>query len=153
MSELVDQADWSKVSLESTNVQGRSKRRHVHNGISYATEGERLLAELLDQQGVPFTPNVKFVLGFTQKGEKTPRGKIFVPDFIFNKQAYVWTDPDTGEEEVIHGLEAKNRRPHQHAHNPKTRLLWARRRIRVRIISTQEIRDYIASGGLPLRPL
>ena len=153
MTELVDQANWSKVSLKSTNVQGKSRNRFVYDGYSYATEGEMLLAELLDRQGIPFTANVKFVLDFTPKGEKTPRGTIFVPDFIFNKKAYVWTDPVTGEEEVIHGLEAKNRRPHQHAHNPKTRLLWTRRRIRVRIISTQEIRDFIASGGLPLRPL
>jgi hypothetical protein len=154
MSQLVDQADWSDVVLKSTNVIGSAKNSQLtHNGYRYATHGELLLAQLLDQLGIPFTPNVRFDFDDTpvKGGQKTPKGKVYVPDFIFNKRAYVWTDPDTGEQEVIHGLEAKNRC--SRTSNPKTRLLYGHRKIRVRLICTQDIERFMKAGALPIAPL
>ena len=150
-----DEADWSGVKLESVNVAGgKPNPQFIHNGNCYVTEGEWLLAQALDAQGVPFTPNVRFVLkpSKTARGERTPRDSIYVPDFIFNKQAYIWTDPDTGEEELIHGLEAKGSRRRQGHGYRKINLLWQSRRIRVKLLSAPDIKRLIAAGGLPLRP-
>jgi len=155
MAKFVDAADWSGVPLKSHDVGTRANRKHSYpfGGVCYATEGEMLLAKLLIEMGVPFTPNVQFVLK-PPPGRRSRTDVIFVPDFIFNKQAYIWTD-ENGREELIHGLEAKGMNPDQFTAKgrAKVRLLRETRGINVRLISTKEIRAYLRSGTLPMRPL
>ena len=152
MADLVDNAEWNGISLKSTDVgAGTSSKTHlIYKGIQYATEGEFLLAKLLHKMKVPFTPNIKFVL--KRSGQ---RDVIYVPDFIFNKLAFVWRDEVTGEEEVVHGLEAKglNASYFSTKAREKVALLKANLGINVKLVSTKQIRAWLAAGTLPMRPL
>jgi len=156
MRRLVDQANWDGVILRSTNVGGTAKNNGsmLVNGVQYVTEGEAVLARLLLRLGIPFTPNVKFVLK-AGPGTKDRRDVIYVPDFIFNRVAYVWRNED-GTEEVIHGIECKGLHPRRcrTKGSEKVRLLGERYGIRIKMLSTDEIKAFARrKGGLPMRPL
>ena len=152
MAELADKANWNGVIFKSTDVgAGTNSKTHlIYKGIQYATEGEFLLARLLIKMKVPFTPNVKLLL--KRPGE---RDVIYVPDFLFNKLAFVWRDEATGQEEVVHGLEAKGLNPNHFSSKAKEKvaLLKASRGINVRLVCTKQIRAWLAAGTLPMRPL
>jgi len=156
MAELADNANWNGVSFKSTDVgAGTGSKTHlIYKGIQYATEGEFLLAKLLTKMKVPFTPNVQFVLK-RQSPRKGQRDVIYVPDFLFNKLAFVWRDEETGQEEVIHGLEAKGLNPDHFSSKAKEKvaLLKANFGINVKLVSTKQIRAWLAAGTLPMRPL
>ena len=107
-----DEADWTDVAFESVDVGVRPEFGFEHNGYLYATEGELILAQLLDKQDISYTPDVRVEFEQSCNGKKKKRAKkaAYVPDFVFNGQAFIWTDPKTGAEELIHGLEAKARK-------------------------------------------
>ncbi|MFA6603549.1 MAG: hypothetical protein WCT10_01750 [Patescibacteria group bacterium] len=156
MAELTDLANWDGVILKSTDVGGcgrKSKADLIYKGIQYATEGEFLLAQLLHKMKVAFTPNVKFVL--RRPPQRTGHtAVIYVPDFIFDKQAFVWRDETTGQEEVIHGLEAKGMNSDFKAKaKEKVALLKTNYGINVKLVGTKQIRAWLAAGTLPMRPL
>lgn len=156
MRVLVDEANWDDVVIRSTNVGGNSKKNNGGlrvNGVQYVTEGEAVLAKLLLALKVAFTPNVKFVLR-APSGAKNRRDVIYVPDFIFNKRAYVWRNAD-GSEEIVHGIECKGLHPRQckTKGGEKVRLLRQQRGINVKMLSTDEIKDFARAGRLPMRPL
>jgi len=155
MKNPVDPADWTGVSVKSTDVGGHSKKglSLVVDGVQYATKGEAIMARLLLDLGIAFTPNVKFVLK-AAPGSKTPRSVVYVPDFIFDKKAFIWRNED-GSEEIVHGIEAKG--AHAGHFTPKgrekVRLLRSQRGINVKLMSEDEIREFARQGALPMRPL
>jgi len=155
MADTVDPAVWDGIDIKSTNVGGRKKDNSSlsFNGVQYVTEGEVLLARLLTAMRVPFTPNVKIVLK-PSKSAKTKQAVIYVPDFIFNKKAFVWRN-ENGTEEMVHGIEAKGLHPRQKTAKgrEKVRLLREQRGINVKMLSTDEIRAFSRAGGLPMTPL
>ncbi len=142
---LRDEADWQGISFVSTNVVGSLRKKSlVVDGYQYATEEEAMLAEMLLQQGIQFTPNVSFGIVMPTRGGATVP---FVPDFIFNGRAYVWSDNDG--EILVHGLEAKGKK----GKTQKVSLLFAQRRVRVLLLRNPVIRRFHDSGNpLPLRP-
>ncbi|MDD5251236.1 MAG: hypothetical protein PHT12_01210 [Patescibacteria group bacterium] len=155
MTTLVDRANWRGVIVESEAVNGGSvDPRLRHEGVQYVTEGELLLAKLLCQMSVAFTPNVKFLLA--PSGNKPPRGRIrfvpviYVPDFVFNRLGLIWTNED-GTTEIVHGLEAKSVRSHFKPQAlRKARLLAEQRSIHIKLLSETDIRRYAALGTLPI---
>lgn len=152
MPELVDTARWPHPQLKSLRIGKRETGNpdYFFDGVQYVTEGECLLAKTLKAMGVPFTPNVQFYLYPVRPppaGE--PRG--FTPDFVFNQRAYVWTNPD-GTQEVIHGIEAKGRSIST-KHQRKADQLFRAYGIRIRLLTTPEIRVYWTIGMLPILPL
>lgn len=155
MKQLVDKANWDGVVLKSTNVGGTAKgaRGLLVNGVQYVTEGEAVLARLLADLEIPFTPNVKFVLKGVP-GTKNGHDVIYVPDFIFDRQAFIWRNED-GSEEVVHGIECKGLHPRRCRvkGSEKVRLLRLQRGINVKMLSTDEIREFARSGQLPMAPL
>jgi hypothetical protein len=155
MADTVDPAIWDGIDIKSTNVGGRKKDNSslYFNGVQYVTEGEVLLARLLTAMRVPFTPNVKIILK-PPRSAKTNQDVIYVPDFIFNKKAFVWRNED-GSEEIVHGIEAKGLHARQKTAKgkEKVRLLREQRGINVKMLSTDEIRCFSRDGGLPMAPL
>jgi len=153
-----DEANWEGVALVSKDVGTRNKpARWRIAGIQYATEGEAMLAQLLIAMGIPFTPNVSFEMEFPRRsGTK----REFVPDFVFNRQAFIWCGPHG--ETLIHGIEAKgagptprSRRPAKNAYSRarlKIQLLQEQRGIVIKLLTDGEIRRYFEKGKLPLRP-
>ncbi len=155
MADLVDSADWKGILLKSMNV-GASTKQKAHlryNGKQYATDGEYILAKLLTATGIDFTPNVQFVLKPPADGKRR-QDVIYVADFIFDKKAFVWTNAD-GSEELVHGIECKGMMPGKFPAKAreKVRLLSEQRGIGVKLLSTKEIEEFVARGGLPMRPL
>ncbi len=155
MKRLVDDANWDGIILKRTNVGGTSKgdRALLVNGVQYVTEGEAILARLLADLGIPFTPNVKFVLK-ASPGSKGGQDVIYVPDFIFDRRAYLWRNED-GSVEMIHGIECKGLHPRRCRTKgaEKVRLLKTQRGINVKMLSTDEIRSFARSGRLPMTPI
>jgi len=129
MTRLIDEADWSDIAFESVSV--GAKGVHRYRGRSYVTPGELAIARALHVKRIEFTPDVFVSLPV---GPGLPF--IYVPDFIFNSQVYVWTEPD-GSELLIHGLEIKHR-TRSGAFPPKgiykTDKLYELRKIRVRLL-------------------
>ena len=81
-----------------------------------------------------------------------PDGRcIFVPDFIFNRRAYVWSD-ESGEQ-LLHGLEAKRAKSgcFSSRAKKKVKLLKEQRGINVKLLSEADIRHYCQLGALPMR--
>jgi len=130
---LEDEAVWTDVRLASVNVGNTRKPQRLRfNGYQYCTDGECHLARLLHAHGVSFTPDVNFVL-------ELPDGKPrrFVPDFIFNRRAWLWVD-SCRRVELIHGFEVKgkaNRDDFSERARQNVRLLWEQRGINVKLIS------------------
>ena len=149
-----DEADWTDVAFESVDVGVRSEFGFEYIGYLYATEGELILAQLLDKQGISYTPDVRVEFEQLPKGRKKnkakrkPKKAAYVPDFVFNGQAFIWTDPKTGEEELIHGLEAKAKK----LKTRKTERLRSSRAIKIKTLNMKDIRFFLSLGSLPLRP-
>ncbi len=153
-----DEARWEGVALVSKDVGTRNKpARWRIGGVQYATEGEAMLAQLLIAMGIPFTPNVSFQVEFPRRSGKK---REFVPDFVFDRQAFVWCGPHG--ETLIHGIEAKgagntpgSRRPARKAMARarfKIRLLQEQRSIVIKLLTDAEIKRFFEKGKLPLRP-
>jgi hypothetical protein len=151
---LTDKARWTGIRMRSHDVGarkmkgGKPRDRYTHNGVHYRTASECMLAKLLARQKVDFTPNVRFVFK-TQDGQR----REFVPDFIFNRQAYVWTGSKKHKPLLIHGIEAKGR-----TRNGKfserawenIRLLRHHHGIVVLLLSNEAIQRFWRQGWLPL---
>ncbi len=153
MADLIDEADWNGIVMRSTKVcTGTKKNAHlVLDGQQYATEGELIVARLLTAAGVPFTPNVQFELAADERGRR--KHMLYVADFIFNRDAFIWTNPD-GSQEIVHGIEAKGLWPDKKQKaGKKVRALKRQRNINVKLLSTMELREMEKKGGLPLEPL
>lgn len=154
---LTDRADWSGIEIKVHPVGTDGNQRYAHliyDGRQYATEQEVMVAELLTRMGVPFTPNVRFEFPAPPRFAKR-QVSHFVPDFVFDRKAFIWTDPD-GSEELIHGLEVKGT-----SKGKKRFAKWARekadglkkhRSIVIKLISNDEARQYFEQKRLPIRP-
>ena len=153
MTQRSDRADWRGIVMRSVNVGGRNpkSKRLRFDGYNYVTEGEVILARLLTDMGVPFTPDVQTV---TEDPDHGNREVIFVPDFILNQRAYLWTNED-GTTEIVHGLEAKAARSGRFTRKDlnKVELLRQQRGIHVKLLSIADIKRYERRGSLPLSPL
>ncbi len=150
-----DRADWSGIVLESVNVGAHPCDRLKLDGYQYVNEQELALAKLLKRMGIPFTPDVRIVLDVPPdaRGERGSAQRIYVPDFIFDKTAYLWWG--IGGRQVIHGLEAKRA---VSGHFPARAiqnidLLAAQRNVRVKLLSGAQIMRFAAKGALPMEPL
>lgn len=148
MSGLADGANWTGLELCSVVVGGAGKNGTAFRfqGVDYVTQGEFFMARLLVELGLAFTPNVRFHLT-DSKGRKV----IYVPDFILNRQAYVWDD-----REVIHGFEAKcvlGGGDFTEKAKRKVRLLKEQYGIAVKLITDEQIKEFFLAGMLPIRPL
>jgi hypothetical protein len=118
---------------------------HAFNGYRYASHGECMLAELLTNAGIPFTPDVHFDL---EKVRGKPR--IFVPDFIFDGKPYLWSSSV-----VIHGIEVKgtdDRGDFSLRARDNVSCMWKQRKIRVLLLSNANVRRYYERGSIPLTP-
>ena len=155
MSTLVDTANWTDIRLQSVDVGARTADRQSHNpalfflGHQYCTPEERILAELLYRLDIPFTPDVPFSFPDPNRGGK--RRSRFVPDFVFNRSAYVWDDGH-GPAMIIHGIEAKRSCEGGFPRKglEKVKLLYLERRIRIHLLSNSDILRYEREGSLPL---
>jgi hypothetical protein len=152
MADFIDEADWKGVVIRSVKVCSATKRNAslTLDGQQYATEGELLAARMLTAAGIPFTPNVQFELLASEKSKR--KQMLYVADFIFNREAYIWTNPD-GTQELVHGIEAKGLWPAKKEKcGKKVRALKRQRNINVKLLSTMELRELEKNGGLPLIP-
>lgn len=138
------EADWDGIKLESYRVGAEHDLRHKFAGVQYVNADECALARLLTSMDIPFTADVKLIM-------KRPGGgtRQYVPDFIFDKREYVWTE--TGL--IVHGLEAKV--ASKGRFSPRSienrDLLYAQRGIMIKLISGKEIREWFNRGRLPLK--
>lgn len=130
---IEDVADWDSVNLVSIDVGTAHKPRRLRfKDYQYCTEGEWHLAQLLSAHGVPFTPDVSFSLTL-------PDGKPrrFVPDFIFDRQAWLWGTSGR-RVELVHGFEVKGN-AHGNVFSERARqnvrLLWEQYGINVKLMS------------------
>ncbi len=158
---LSDQADWDGIQMESAAVGARTRRRRWRiDGVQYVSEGEALLARLLIFMDIPFTPDVPILL---RREDGRAPSILYVPDFILDRAAYIWSWPN-GRREVIHGLEVKgSTRPLPGVGRPvkksyrrtlgKIIRLRQERNINVLLLTDREVRRYFRHGRLPLRPL
>lgn len=146
---LRDTARWDGIEVASIDVGARNKPRSLFfNGIHYATKGEWQLAQLLTSMEVPFTPDVPFTLELP-----TGRGRRFVPDFIFDRAAYVWCA--RRKPLLIHGIEAKGKTRNGNFSDralENVALLKKQYGIVVLLLSNSQIKHYFTKGRLPLRP-
>lgn len=157
---LADRADWSGIEIKVCPV-GTDKNRKlfahlVYDGRQYATEYEVMAAKLLTKLGAVFTPNVSFEFPAPPRFTRR-RTSRFVPDFVFNKKAYIWTDPD-GTEQLIHGIEVKGASKRR---GKKRFAKWAvekidglrkHRGIVIKLVSNDDIEVFSKQGRLPMRP-
>jgi hypothetical protein len=143
--------NWRRVKMKSVDV-GVRHDKHLYNDYRYTTKGECLTAQVLDQQDIDYTQDVRFELRKKIVVDGQPPAKyedvVYVPDFIFNRDTYLWTAED-GCEYTVHGIECKssNRLPE------KVTLLFERRNIRIIVLTAQEIKAYDRLGCFPLRLL
>ncbi len=148
MRQFQDRANWDGVHFESVNVGAKQKtKKHIFSGYHYCTKGEVQLAELLTTFGVGFTPDVPFAL-------EMPDGRVgrFVPDFVFNRKAYIWNGRNRPM--LIHGIEAKGRTKNGEFSTralENVRLLEEQRGIRVLLLSNSQIKQYFNLRRLPLK--
>jgi hypothetical protein len=146
---LRDEADWDRVVLHSVEVGSRNKTaKLVFEGYHYATKGELQLAQLLTGMGIPFVPDVPFTLE-----RDDGRTRLFVPDFIFERTAYVWYG--RRRPTLIHGIEAKGKtRNGDFSDRAKenVRLLREQFGLNVLLLSNSQIKHYFTKGRLPLKP-
>jgi hypothetical protein len=146
---LVDEADWSGIQMTSKDVGYAHKRELLHfNGYQYCTMGERWIAEILTMQYLPFTPDVEFSIPLP--GDKE---RHFVPDFVFNGTVYLWKR--RGVRELVHGIEVKGKSPNGNFSDralENVRLLFAWRKINIKLVSNNQAKTYWIRGHLPLFP-
>lgn len=145
-----DGARWEGVDFVSVDVGARNKsEKLVYDGYQYATKGERQLAELLTELGIAFTPDVPFWLP-----KDDGRSRLFVPDFVFNRQAYLWYG--RRRPTLIHGIEAKGKTKDgtfSERALENVRLLKEHRDVTILLLSNSQIKQYFNKGRLPLKPL
>ncbi len=150
MRQFTDPANWEGVHFESVDVGAQCKaKQYVFAGYHYCTKGEAQLAQLLSEFSVPFTQNVPFGL-FTPESES----RRFVPDFVFDRKAYIWHGRNRPV--LIHGIEAKGK-TRNGDFSPRAlenvRLLQEQRGIRILLLSNSQIKQYFHNHRLPLKPL
>jgi hypothetical protein len=140
-----DDADWTDIEMVSIRNEGG---KFDFNGYPHVTIGEQMLAELLTGQGIPYTPEVRM----TFRDENGRHGVTYVPDFVFNKTAYVW-EGIRKQQFLIHGIEVK--RASRGFFSGKAirlvRLLKSGRRITILLMSHRQIEHWRQVGHLPLR--
>lgn len=145
-----DHADWQGIVLHSIDVGAHNKPSSLeYGGYQYATKGERQLAELLTAMSVDFTPDVPFQLRLDNG-----KWRQFVPDFVFNRQAYVWHG--RRRPMLIHGIEAKGKTrmgTFSEKALENVRLLREQRGIVILLLSNAQIKQYFHKGRLPLKRL
>lgn len=144
-----DDARWDGVDFVSVDVGARNKsEKLIYNGYQYATKGERQLAELLANMGIAFTPDVPFWLP-----KPDGRARLFVPDFVFDKKAYLWHA--RRRPMLIHGIEAKGKTRNGTFSDralENVALLRQHRGVVVLLLSNSQIKQYFNKGRLPLAP-
>jgi len=153
--DLHDHSQWNGVKIRSHDFGATGKRNinrqtYVHDGRTYRTGSEAHLAEMLRRQRIPFTSDVLFEL---MSESQEPR--IYVPDFIFNKNAYVWQGSRGRKPMLIHGIEAKDRNregkfPERAWEN--VRILEKQRGIVILLLSNEAIARHWRQERLPLEP-
>ncbi|MBU0624773.1 hypothetical protein KKF05_00335 [Patescibacteria group bacterium] len=150
----VKEANWTAIKFVSKDV-GCRNSVYALAGYHYCTLGELKIARLLTDLGIEFTPDVSFGIKNDRNFRRAQledsalkTARIFVPDFVFNGDEYIWTEDD-GTEILIHGLECKasNKKP------DKVRLLYEQRGIHILVLSDREIDWYDQLGELPLKLL
>ncbi|MFH1047725.1 MAG: hypothetical protein V1738_05455 [Patescibacteria group bacterium] len=142
---------WGGIDFVSVDV-GVRHDTYLHNGYRYVTKGEMITAQLLDAQGIAYTPDVSICMRkhtVSDSGRHKYKSVIYIPDFIFNRDSYIWTEP-SGDEYIIYGIECK---ASSSGISDKVRLLFKRRNIRVIVLGEKEIIDYQNKGGFPLKLL
>lgn len=152
-----DTADWTGIKLVSENVGPGINRapQYEVNGYSYATIGEKLIAEMLAAARVHFTPDVGITISIPEHERvgKEKETKLYVPDFVFNFRAFLWCEHGK-DPELIHGLEAKGA---SLGFFPKrglkyVRLLKEQKGIVIKLLGETQIRQFHANGGrLPMQ--
>lgn len=145
---MEDSASWDGISVRSISVGARKVGRvNFYKGYYYANEYEVLLARLLVRMRIPFTPDVKMCVRYDDG-----RTGYFVPDFIFDKHAYIWTTPQ-GKTRLIHGIEAKgltSAGDFPEKAKRRIRLLEEQRGIRIWLMCNKMIKRWYGRGYLPI---
>lgn len=142
-----DDANWTGIEMKSLRNQ-HTPERYRFDGYPHVTIGEWMVAKLLTRMGIPYTPDVTV----TMTAENGKDGAIWVPDFVFNKKAYVW---NTRERQfLIHGIEVKRARMgyFRQRDMDRVRMLKEQRGISILLLSHKQIRYFMAKGKLPLEP-
>jgi hypothetical protein len=139
-----DDADWTDVDF--TSVRNRTGK-FPFNGYPHVTIGEQRLAKLLTRMGIAYTPDVRLVV----RAENGRDGMIFVPDFVFNRQVYVWHEPN-GRQMLIHGIEVKkaSRGFFPGRAIRKVKLVREERRINILLLNHKQIDFFLLCGRLPM---
>jgi len=154
---LKDTANWSGIELVSQNICANTKKvqTFVSHGYRYVTRGEWMIAEILAERCIPFTPDVGALIHIPKEERigKEKDTKTYVPDFVFNKQAYLWYNHGNSVE-LIHGIEAKgaqdgifSKKAHKYV-----RLLREQLGIHIKLLSEPEIKSFYARRRLPIKP-
>ncbi|MEY4723424.1 MAG: hypothetical protein RLZZ324_937 [Candidatus Parcubacteria bacterium] len=154
---LRDTARWNGVQIRRYDFGAADRRQrhngqHVFGGVAYRTGSEAHVAELLTKHRIPFTHDVRFDL-ICEAGK--PR--IHVPDFVFNRQAFVWLGSKGREPMLIHGIEVKARCrdtgkfPERAWEN--VRILRKLRGINILLMSDEAAARHWRQGSLPIEPL
>lgn len=160
LKKTAEEPDWRGIRFVSVGVGGKSW--FEHDGYRYCTPGEMILARLLQRQGIPFTPDIRFTMRNDDSTAKMSE-VIYVPDFVFDRTAWTWTEDD-GTSYTIHGLEVKAHKPTSGSRMrglpadaakrmlKKQALLYRERHVVVIIVSEAEVEAWEAEGGLPMEP-
>jgi len=149
LDNLTDNADWTGIDMDSVGVVGKT-HGYEYRGYMFVTPGEVAVARLLDLMGVPFTPDVFIKVKTSLWPGRLPL--VYVPDFVLNRRAFVWTDED-GSRELIHGFEVKQRSrdgDYPARGMRKITVLREAKGIRIKILDELWIRD---QNCLPIMPL
>jgi hypothetical protein len=146
---LRDDADWTGIRFESTDVGATD--RFVYRGYAYVNRMELNLAKLLWESGIPFTPDVLFVMDMPPGSRR--RKRQFVPDFVFDGKAYVWHGGP--KPELIHGIECKGAPSKRFSERAleNVRLLKEQRGVRIKLMNHKDIMRCVRRGTLPMTPL
>ena len=144
-----DSADWNGIALESVDVGAGNKPKSLTvDGYQYATQGEMRLATILAHMGIAFTPDVRIQLSAADGRER-----FFVPDFVFDRQPFIWTA--RGKRKLIHGIEAKGKTRagvFSEKALENVRLLQEQRGIAILLLSNSQIKHFWKKMKLPLHP-
>lgn len=144
---MQDTANWDGIVLRSIDVGARQEGRRLwYRGYYYVNISEHQLAQLLFRERIAFTPDIKFTLK-TDAG----RTRVYIADFVFNTDAFVWKVGKRAE--LIHGIEAKAKSGTDFSERAKEnqRLLYEQYGINIRLLSNDEIARWHRRRTLPLR--
>ncbi|MFC1703129.1 hypothetical protein ACFLZO_01545, partial [Patescibacteria group bacterium] len=130
----------------SIDVGARQEGRRLwYRGYYYVNIAEHKLAQVLYREKIPFTPDIKFTLR-TDEGKK----RIYIADFVFNTDAYIWKEGKHAE--LIHGIEAKAKSGDDYSKRAleNQRLLLEQYGINIKLLSNDEIARWHRRRTLPL---